>query len=392
MNFIKGIFITVFVLLFLNLSNAQTYATLPFSDDLSSGSLGSSWSFSDVQGMGTYAVTDLSGGWPKFGTCNASKCSNVGATGGNGVIVYNSSNPTGSNQLNMDLHLNLGSAGAVELSQALVDWRSGWDSIGIWLSNDGGTSFTHATTIKLWLSPYTDGVWNELTLDLTSLAASTGVSFSSTYVVRYATFLQYVGSSTSPKSWPNQSVYFDNFKGEELAALPVELTSFTGAVTGNTTELYWQTESEVNNSHFEIQRSSDGIVWETIGVVEGMGDSNVKNAYNFVDNSNYYTRTFYRLKQVDYDGEFEYTNVIAFNSENNQPELQVLNNGRSPVLKVKGLANAEIQILSMSGQSVWIKKAIDGYWMDLDFLDAGNYIVMVNTSNGPISEKITVVK
>ena len=211
--------------------HAQTYSTLPFSDNLSSGSLGSHWSFSDVQGIGAASVSNLSGGWPNFGTCSGATCSNVGATSGNGLILYNSSAPTGSNQLNMDLHLDLSGKGSVELSQAVVDWRSGWDSLRIFLSNDGGSNFTYATTVKLWLSPYTDGVWNELTFDISTLASDAGVPFSSTYVVRYATYLEHIGSSSSPKSWPNQSVYFDNFKGEELAALPVEMAYFSGVAS-----------------------------------------------------------------------------------------------------------------------------------------------------------------
>lgn len=107
--------------------------------------------------------------------------------------------------------------------------------------------------------------------------------FSSTYVVRYATFLEFRGSATNPKNWPNQSVYFDNFKGEELAALPVELTSFTGKVANDKTYLVWQTESEINNNYFEIQRSSDGMIWETIGIVDGQGNKQGKTSYSFID-------------------------------------------------------------------------------------------------------------
>lgn len=387
---IKAICAIVFTLT-TTTSYAQ-YTTLPFNDDLSSGSLGGHWSFSDVQGIGAATVTNLSGGWPNFGTCSAAICSNVGASSGNGVILYNSIAPTGSNQLNMDLSLDLSSAGTVELQQAIVDWNSGYDSLQILLSNDGGANFSYATSIKLWLAPHSDGVWNEVTLDLTALAASSGVSFSSTYVVRYATFLEKVGSATSPKSWPNQSVYFDNFKGTEIGALPVELTSFSGVGTAEGTALVWGTSSEVNNSHFEIQRSFDGSVWESIGIVEGSGNSNDEIEYEFVDNSIVSSVNYYRIKQVDYNGDFKYSNSISFNTNNSEPQLSILANGQSPIVAVNGVSDAKINILSMNGKAVWEKQAIEGYWLDLSFLPNGNYIVMVESANGFLTEKISVVK
>lgn len=390
-TFITTIILT-FSLVFSIATFGQTYATLPFSDDLSSGSLGSQWSFSDVQGIGTYSVSNLSGGWPNFGTCSSGICSNVGASSGNGLLVYNSSAPTGSNQLNMDLHLDLDGKGAVELQQAIVDWRSGYDSIQVSLSNDGGSTFTRATVVKLWLAPYSDGIWNELTLDISALAAATGVSFTDEYVVRYSTFLQYIGSATNPKNWPNQSVYMDNFKGTEIAALPVEMSSFSGINSAEGTTLVWSTLSEVNNSHFEIQRSVDGKVWNTIGQVEGAGNSQSELNYEFLDGNVVNEISYYRIKQVDFDGAFKYSNTISFNSGSAEAKLTVMSNGKAPIVSVNGIENAEIQILSMMGKEVWSKESIEGYWLDLDFLPNGHYLVMVNTGEGFISEKVIVMK
>lgn len=388
----KNFLITLIIIASFKFSNAQTYSSLPFSDNLTSGSLGSHWSISDAQGIGTASVANLSGGWPNFGTCSGATCSNVGATSGNGLIVYNSSAPTGSNQINMDLHLNLNGAGAVELSQAIVDWRSGWDSLQIYLSNDGGANFTYATTVKLWLAPHSDGFWNELTFDISSLATATGVSFSSTYVVRYATFLQYVGSSSSPKSWPNQSVYFDNFKGTDLAPLPVEMVYFSGVISDYGTTLNWGTAAEINNSHFEVQRSLNGTVWETVGRIEGSGNSTEGNDYEFFDDLDIGDQLFFRLKQVDYDGTYKYSNTITFDKGNDNVEMSVMKNGSEPVIAVNGMTEGEINILSMSGKAVWSKKIIEGYLLDLSFLPNGNYIALVNTDKGVVSEKITVIK
>jgi uncharacterized delta-60 repeat protein len=93
---------------------------------------------------------------------------------------------------------------------------------------------------------------------------------------------------------------------------PVELSSFTANVNGNEVKLHWQTATEVNNYGFEIQRKAldnQSIEWETIGFVEGHGNSNSPKSYDFVDTDNLYGVVQYRLKQIDFDGGFEYSEV-----------------------------------------------------------------------------------
>ena len=95
---------------------------------------------------------------------------------------------------------------------------------------------------------------------------------------------------------------------------PVELISFTGILNGNKVDLYWRTATEVNNYGFNIERSSSslGTIWKTIGFVQGHGNSNSPKEYTFVDTDiNQSGRYFYRLKQIDNDGAFEYSNTIS---------------------------------------------------------------------------------
>ncbi len=87
--------------------------------------------------------------------------------------------------------------------------------------------------------------------------------------------------------------------------LPVELSSFTSNVIGNNVSLGWTTSMESNNSGFAVERYSDG-EWAKIGFVNGTGNSSNAVSYNYVDrnlNSGAYN---YRLKQIDYNGNFEY--------------------------------------------------------------------------------------
>jgi hypothetical protein len=93
--------------------------------------------------------------------------------------------------------------------------------------------------------------------------------------------------------------------------LPVELSSFAAKIADDKVELDWTTESEVNNYGFDVERKADDNKWILLGFVAGNGNTNTPKSYYFVDNSlsggsNFY----YRLKQIDTDGNFEYSEIV----------------------------------------------------------------------------------
>jgi len=93
---------------------------------------------------------------------------------------------------------------------------------------------------------------------------------------------------------------------------PVELAYFVGVINGNKIELRWRTETEVNNYGFDIERTKDNSDWLTIGFVEGHGNSNSPKQYNYIDTDINQSGTYYyRLKQIDNDGTYEYSDVIS---------------------------------------------------------------------------------
>lgn len=94
--------------------------------------------------------------------------------------------------------------------------------------------------------------------------------------------------------------------------VPVELVSFKGLASGNSVTLNWVTSSELNNRGFEIERSLENNLqqWETIAFIAGFGTTSETNYYDYADrnlNSGIY---HYRLKQIDYDGSFKYSEII----------------------------------------------------------------------------------
>jgi hypothetical protein len=106
-------------------------------------------------------------------------------------------------------------------------------------------------------------------------------------------------------------IYTQNIQANGLfgGVVPVELISFSAIQNGNQVDLEWQTATEANNSGFEIERMKNDI-WETIGFVPGYGTTTERHHYSFIDENIQSGVYEYRLKQIDYDGEFKYSNSV----------------------------------------------------------------------------------
>ena len=95
--------------------------------------------------------------------------------------------------------------------------------------------------------------------------------------------------------------------------IPVELVSFAANVSGNEVSLSWITASELNNAGFDIERSSDQAEWQKIGFIEGNGTSTEMNYYSFTERKLAVGNYYYRIKQIDFDGTYEYSSVVEAN-------------------------------------------------------------------------------
>ncbi len=90
---------------------------------------------------------------------------------------------------------------------------------------------------------------------------------------------------------------------------PVELSSFTSVIQDREVKLYWSTSAEINNSGFDVERSASGSAWSKIGFVTGNGTTTLPKNYEFTDGSLVSGRYSYRLKQIDFNGNYEYFNL-----------------------------------------------------------------------------------
>lgn len=103
----------------------------------------------------------------------------------------------------------------------------------------------------------------------------------------------------------------------DCAVLPVELLSFEGRMKRKEVELTWATASEINNDYFIVEKSVDAENFEMLAIVKGAGNSNTIKNYNAFDKNPVTGYNYYRLKQVDFDGKYEYSSVIAVKNDPN---------------------------------------------------------------------------
>jgi hypothetical protein len=169
------------------------------------------------------------------------------------------------------------------------------------------------------------------------------------------------------------------FQGTIDAPLPVELTTFAGLYSGTSIELKWETATEVNNYGFEVEKSSDKNVWKKVGFVEGHGNSNSPKSYSFNDlDINGSEKFYYRLKQIDIDGKYEYSKVVEVSVVvGNYSLSQNYPNPFNPSTKINytipETANVKVEVFSVTGELVTQLVNLQQ--------NAGNYSVEFNTSS-----------
>ena len=176
--------------------------------------------------------------------------------------------------------------------------------------------------------------------------------------------------------------------------LPVTLLKFTGENTGKTTRLNWQTAEEIDNSGFDVERSTDGgLTFSAIGNVAGRGDSFVTNDYEFIDEAPASGLNYYRLKQIDYDGQFEYSEVVLVDF-NGAVNATLFPNPTTNVLNLRGVRAGEgavnLTVLSNDGKllrAVRYDSPTTQIGLDVSELKPGAYYLRIVTEKGPETQR-----
>jgi hypothetical protein len=170
-------------------------------------------------------------------------------------------------------------------------------------------------------------------------------------------------------------------------ALPVRLLNFEGKIKGRHVQLGWRTASEVNNAYFEVQRSADAKSFEAIARVSGNGTTNEIMAYQSFDEKPLAGFNYYRLKQVDINGQTVFSHIIAVKNEQEVVELfpNPITKGSKLFLRISTLASKQYSVLiydlqgrEISKEIIKVDKGTTDVLINREALQSsGNYIVRV---------------
>jgi len=284
------------------LDYSTTYAWKVNGSDGTCWKFGPTWSFTtmDNPGITTVFYEDFDGSWPgtwtitnNGGTCDwiiaPDGTARYGTPGASGNLLIADSDLCGSGTTmnttaTMDQGVDMtGLTDGVLYFAHDLNYLSSETCI-VEYSIDGGSTWTLLETFAADLTEIWDSgpmpVWD----------GQADLRFRFTYIAGWDWW------------WAIDNMFID-------AVIPVELTSFTASVNENDVTLNWVTASEINNQGFEIERNS-GNGFQTIGHIAGYGTSSETHNYSFVDQSLNAGTYSYRLKQLDLDGTFEYSDVI----------------------------------------------------------------------------------
>lgn len=188
----------------------------------------------------------------------------------------------------------------------------------------------------------------------------------------------------------NQSITLDGYytlatKDFTVSPLPVELVSFDASLVERKVILNWQTASELNSNYFDILRSNDGENWSSIGTVPANGSSQEIIDYSLTDASPMNGVSYYRLKQVDLNGNFHLSDIRSINNSSKVNQVKIYPNptDKGLVTVVSDEPISSLLVYNALGKVVFEAKidSDDTYLLDAQSFESGMYWINLNGEN-----------
>jgi Secretion system C-terminal sorting domain len=172
--------------------------------------------------------------------------------------------------------------------------------------------------------------------------------------------------------------------------IPITLSSFAAKKAGETNQLTWTTETEINNKGYDVQRQTSNGAWETLGFVNGAGKA---STYTFEDKAPL-SVNYYRLRQIDFDGKETLSKVVSV-SQDGKGRIRITPNPTSDKVNINLTQNnvtnqeATLILYDMTGRQVLMQRATgEAMQLDLSNVAKGMYMLTVQSNNAVYQEKI----
>ncbi|KHJ39000.1 hypothetical protein PBAC_08650 [Pedobacter glucosidilyticus] len=264
-----------------------------------------------------------------------------------------------------------------------------------WTAVDEGSSFNR--TQALALQKYASGTWaadgNVTTSSVTGIGRGLSPQNTTATLTPDPVDPFVVTLTPTTGTTPGTIALTANYTiSQDVSVLPLNLLSFTGKLNefNKQVELKWITTSEVNTKNFEVQESTDGKNFSVVGTVAAKNTSGIHN-YSFTVNTNKSGVLYYKLRQIDLDGQFQFSDVIAV--EKNGSLLTVYPNPAEDNLTVtipEGNTAASIAIYALDGKMVYSKSVSANELIsniNISTLNTGIYTLVLNKGKESLSQK-----
>ncbi len=179
--------------------------------------------------------------------------------------------------------------------------------------------------------------------------------------------------------------------GDACSAVPVTFESFSGISKKIGIELTWSTLSEINNEGFDIQHSENGEQFHDVGWVEGAYNSSIKRTYNFFHNAPIDGVNYYRLRQLDTDGQDDFSEVIAVTFTKSS-DIFIYPNPASDLIYISGFDKAEntqLTITNINGMML-LNTKLQSNSIDISALPAGIYIMRIKSVDSILTSPLVI--
>ncbi|MBL7815202.1 MAG: IPT/TIG domain-containing protein [Saprospiraceae bacterium] len=191
--------------------------------------------------------------------------------------------------------------------------------------------------------------------------------------------------------WVGDQSDFVTFQYQDVIGtlLPLEWLDFSAFHTEGGIHLIWLTANEQNTAFFDIQRSKDGIHWESLDQVKSLGKGG--GYYEWVDKSPLSSVAYYRLRQLDFDTKFAYSSTISVRNET-KTELYASPNPTRDFVRLEGFTeNAEMTLFNNIGQVI-SRKILRGASEDINMSDLTTGVYFIQVQKGKDVARVKVVK
>lgn len=251
----------------------------------------------------------------------------------------------------------------------VLDRTNGSSAVDVTLSWD-----TRSCTVPNDLTDLVVARWNGSQWSSHGNGGTTGSTLSGTVITlaNVSSFSPFTLATTSPG-----------------ATLPIELLNFNVTLQGDEVKVRWQTISETNNAYFVLQKSHDGQLWKEFAKLQGAGNSQEAQQYELADLYPYEGFTYYRLKQVDFDGSSHYSKAVMIKWLNPSSKITAYPNPITNHLSISNVSpNSIIRVVTIDGKLIFEGKE---HKIDTSTWPSGIYQVTILSSIYRI-KTLTIIK